>query len=156
MRDGVPTRKSSRLGNAAQVSALEDGHSTARAPPKVKAPSNYLTWTQPHHLSHTHRVNTCICIYLPTFVYISVAPFKRHIKNFFNVAKNGMCTGFLKIDNFWKELLKQIDLKMFKSSVYGEVTHNYTSFNRQYYNPQVCSFLLRTYSDCTTFVTGLY
>jgi hypothetical protein len=36
MRDGVPTRKSARLGNAAQVSALEDGQSTARDPAQGK------------------------------------------------------------------------------------------------------------------------
>lgn len=45
---------------------------------------------------------------------------------------------------------------MFKSSVYGETTNNYTSFNTQYYNPIVCSFLLSTDSNCITFVTKAY
>jgi hypothetical protein len=83
MRDGVPTRKSSRLGNAAQVSALEDGHSTARDSTQGKG-----TLRLPDvdtATSHTPS-NTCIYLYSPT--HVSVAPFKIHIKNILIVAKN--------------------------------------------------------------------
>lgn len=79
----VPTRKSSRLGNAAQVSALEDGQSTARDPAQGKGTLR-MTDVDTTTSSPTPSA-TCNWLYL--LPRVSVIPFKRNVGNVSITAK---------------------------------------------------------------------